>query len=489
MLGENQKISQMQIERQYQLVFFSPLLLFVSKELQGAMGIFALLIAMPIVWLFLVCLKRRTRRFTSKLRVFFYQIFLILAGIFVSVQAGRLVSEYMLQGFPHWLAILMFVLVSLALGSKIEQRARFAQIAYPVVSVLVGMFFFFSFLQGGKMSFDFGGFWQFSWGTLWKNVLTLLIFLSGTFLFPFGDTKEERNGIKNVFLLRMVGKLGVWLGISIVLQYLYFGEKGANALQDPMLDLMSGVKLPGDFVRRLDLIFLSVMLFALLFTMGSICFYSGWLWKKVNISIGRWPVVALILALVLTLSGCQMVEPEKRAYPLVLGIDWTGDSYEIYLAMANIAKSTGQEKSGSQQDANLLVLKGKNSQEIQTMYDASQELYLDIGHVQAVVFGKELLANKEHMQAILLELEQNHDLGNSPYVFCTEQMKELFEKNGTQIESLGDYLIGLYENRINKKSPQTLMQVYRNLHNKNELQNIPELEVSKEKIVLKEKIR
>ena len=68
-------------------------------------------------------------------------------------------------------------------------------------------------------------------------------------------------------------------------------------------------------------------------------------------------------------------------------------------------------------------------------------------------------------------------------------MKELFEKNGTQIESLGDYLIGLYENRINKKSPQTLMQVYRNLHNKNELQNIPELEVSKEKIVLKEKIR
>ena len=185
MLGENKKISHIQIERQYQLVFFAPLLLFVSKELQGGMGILALLITMPFVWLFLVLIKQKSKRFRSRIRVFFYQIFLVLAGIFVSTQAGRLVTEYMVQGLPRWFVIVIFVFVSLALGSQLEQRARFAEITYPVVSGLVAIFFFFAFLQGGRMFMEgnvditlgASGFWQFSWATLWKNVLILLVFL------------------------------------------------------------------------------------------------------------------------------------------------------------------------------------------------------------------------------------------------------------------------------------------------------------------------
>ncbi len=508
MFGDNHRISHIQMERQYQLVFFAPLLLFASKELQGGVGILAVLITMPLVCLVLVFLKRKSGMYRkiekymgnigSKIMVFFYQVFLVVAGVFVVAQASRLVTEYMVQGAPRWLVIVIFVLASLALGNQPEVRGRFAEIAWPIVSGVIGIFFFFAFLQGVKMLFAgnvelvgnvdlgqiSGGFWNFSGRKLWKKVLTLLVFMAGSCLFPFVDIQQEKTDAKNIFLFRMVLKLALWLVLAIVLQQIYFGARGAKALNDPMLNLMSGVNLPGNFVRRLDLIFLTVMLFALLFTMGSICFYSGHLWEKVNISMGRLPVVALIFTLVLTLSGCQIVEPEKRAYPLVLGIDWTGEEYAIYLAMAKMAQSTGQEKSGSEQDANMIVLKGKDSKEIQKRYDASEELFLDVGHVQALVLGKALLKEEERAFTILKEMEQNHDLGNSPIVFWTDDMEGLFAKNGKQVESLGDYLTGLYDNRIQKKTPKTLMDIYRKIHNDNTLPEIPKLNVSEEKIEL-----
>lgn len=494
MFGNNQRISTIQMERQYQLVFFAPLLLFASKELQGGTGLLAVAIVIPLVWLALIWMRRSLRiyRKIGKYIVFFYQVFLVIAGVFIVAQASRLVTEYMVQGVPRWFVMVIFVLAALAVGNRAEVRGRFAEIAWPVVSTMIGIFFLFALWQGIQMllagNVDWrqvqSGFWNFSWEELWKNVMILLLYMAGTCLFPFINIQQEEKNANNIFLFRMVWKLAVWLGLAIFLQQIYFGEKGAEALQYPMLDLMSGVQLPGNFVRRLDLIFLTVMLFALLFTLGSICFYSSHLWEKVNLSMGRLPIVALIFALVLTLSGCQIVEPEKRAYPLVLGIDWTGEEYAIYLAMAKIAQSTGQEKSGSEQEANLLVLKGKDSQEIQKIYDASEELYLDVGHVQALVLGENLLAEKERAFTILKEMEQNHDLGNSPYVFRVEDMNGLFEKNGKQIESLGDYLIGLYENRIQKRTPKKLMDVYRMLHNENTLPKIPQLKVSEEKIEL-----
>lgn len=499
MFGDNHKISRIQLERQYQLTFLAPLLLFASKELQGGMGILAVIITMPLVWLALIWMKRKSGmcrkiektmgRVGWTIRVFLSQVFLVVAGVFVATHASRLITEYMVPGILRELVIVIFVVASLTLGSQLEARGRFAEIAWPVVSILVGIFFFFAFWQGAKMSFvDFeqvkSGFWVFSWSELWKKVLTLFVFMAGTFLFSFGDLRQEKGDTQNRFLFFMVLKLAIWLVLAIILQQMYFGAHGADDLSYPLLDLMSGVKLPGNFVRRLDLIFLTVLLFALLFTMGSICFYSGHLWRKVNISMGRLPIVALIFALVLTLSGCQIVEPEKRAYPLVLGIDWTGEEYAIYLAMAKMAQSTGQEKSGSEQDANMIVLQGKDSKEIQETYDASEELYLDVGHVQALVFGEQLLMEEERAASILKELEQNHDLGNSPYVFQTDDMEGLFAKNGKEIASLGDYLKGLYENRMQKRTPRTLLDVYRVLHNEDMLPKIPKLNVSKEKVEL-----
>ena len=61
-------------------------------------------------------------------------------------------------------------------------------------------------------------------------------------------------------------------------------------------------------------------------------------------------MVLLTTVLISGLTGCQIVEPEKRAYPLVVGIDWQQEQYQIYLGMAQLAVSTGQGKeSGDEQ--------------------------------------------------------------------------------------------------------------------------------------------
>lgn len=502
MIGENGKISHIQRKRQYQLTFFVPFLLFVSPHIQSGMGILAVALTVPcfcaLIWIVgkmeTSLLESRDiisgrRRFLFVLAV---QIFLVVAGVWISLEAGNLIAAYMLLQIPWWGVLAIFVLVSLAVGRNLQVRGRFAEISWPLVCVLTTVFYCFAGWQGirevmgGKWDLreHFRGFWEFSWEKLWESILTLAAAFAGTLLLPFAKVYEQTADKKRKKIQWAPMWLGMWLVLTILLQQLYFGSHAWQSLSYPLLDLMAGVRLPGDFIRRLDLIFLTIMLFGLLFTMGSICFYSGYLWEKVKISMGRIPLLVLIFVLVTLLSGCQIVEPEKRAYPLVLGLDWDGEEYVVFLAMAQIAQSTGQEKTGSEQDTGTLLLRGKDVRQIQEEYDTGQELYLDVGHVQAVVFGESLLCQKERMEMILGQLEQNHNLGNSAYVYSTDAMEALFAKNQTQITSLGDYLTGLYENRQKKRMAPTLLDVYREMHNKDCLLAMPKLKVSEDNIRL-----
>lgn len=172
----------------------------------------------------------------------------------------------------------------------------------------------------------------------------------------------------------------------------------------------------------------------------------------------------------LFLTGCQVVEPEKRAYPLVVGMDWQGGEYQIYLGMAQLAESTGQGKEGGEEQpgngSGALELTGISKEEILESYNSSRELYLDPGHVQAVVFGEGLVCEEERMIRVLQEMEGDTSLGNSAYVFGTKDVRNVFEKNGGQVQSLGEFLSGIYENRTSRRKPLALSDIYREIHNR-----------------------
>lgn len=208
----------------------------------------------------------------------------------------------------------------------------------------------------------------------------------------------------------------------------------------------------------------------------------------------RWSKTCLFgiaaLICVIGFSGCYIVEPEKRAYPLVVGIDWAEGEYRVYLAMAQLAKSTGQGKEGGEEQegdgTGALVLTGTSGSEIEEKYNQSRELYLDPGHIQAVIFGDGLRQEEEKFFRVLEEMERDPSLGNSAYVFQGENLEAIFEANGVLVESIGKFLTGVYENRTEKKEkPVTLAAVYRQLHNQGRVSKLDEVVVDSQGLWVK----
>ena len=205
--------------------------------------------------------------------------------------------------------------------------------------------------------------------------------------------------------------------------------------------------------------------------------------RRKNIAVQRYFLRILagmcLTGMVLVLGGCQIVEPEKRAYPLVIGLDKRSEEYQVSLGMAQLAVSTGQEKEGGEEQNNdsqqMILLMGSSQEEIMDEYNRTRELYLDPGHVQVIIFGKELLKDSEGMEKILAGMEKENSLGNSAFVFQANDPEQIVEMNGTEIESLGQYLTGIYENRPEKQQPVLLSDVYMMYHRKESPEKIPEL--------------
>lgn len=205
--------------------------------------------------------------------------------------------------------------------------------------------------------------------------------------------------------------------------------------------------------------------------------------RRKNIAVQRYFLRILagmcLTGMVVVLGGCQIVEPEKRAYPLVIGLDKRSEEYQVSLGMAPLAVSTGQEKEGEEEQNNdsqqMIFLTGSSQEEIMDEYNRTRELYLDPGHVQVIIFGKKLLKDYEGMEKILAGMEKENSLGNSAFVFQADDPEQVVEMNGREIESLGQYLTGIYENRPEKQQPVLLSDVYLMYHRKESLETIPEL--------------
>lgn len=196
--------------------------------------------------------------------------------------------------------------------------------------------------------------------------------------------------------------------------------------------------------------------------------------------------LAMVFLLSLALTGCQIVEPEKRAYPLVVGLDWQEGQYQVYLGMAQLSSSTGQGKEGGEEQqgtgTGALLLEGDSQEAIQKLYDSTRELYLDPGHIQSVIFGKGLLENPERLSGVLERMETNTSMGSSAYVFAAEDVGAVLGENGTAVESLGQFLSGIYENRTRYEKPVTLAGIYRDRHNQGTIPELPRIRVQEEQI-------
>ncbi len=103
-------------------------------------------------------------------------------------------------------------------------------------------------------------------------------------------------------------------------------------------------------------------------------------------------VVTGILSVSLFMSGCgAAVEPEKRMYPMALGVDASEEGICLTYGMPDLSESTGQEKRKKMAVPGFCRSVVLISPGLEKMYDQSQEKLLDMGHLQVLVMGRTLV--------------------------------------------------------------------------------------------------
>ena len=149
----------------------------------------------------------------------------------------------------------------------------------------------------------------------------------------------------------------------------------------------------------------------------------------------RFGCFAVLMILLWSMWGCGGVEPEKRAYPLVVSVDIQDGQCQVIYGMANLSFSTGQDKSGGDSGENgntTLLFTGKDMQEILQMYNRTQESYLDLGHVQVFILGKNL-ASRPRIWIRFFSIWKTSPSWGRSQVFVSEDPKKIMELNGSRV--------------------------------------------------------
>lgn len=183
---------------------------------------------------------------------------------------------------------------------------------------------------------------------------------------------------------------------------------------------------------------------------------------------------ALSWGVIFALCGCSGVEPEKRLYPLVMSVDYENSRYRVTYGMADLPGATGQEKPEEGENPGNVSLSGRDFREIEKEYDRSQEKYLDVGHMQVLILGEELI-RQDRCAALLNYLKEDPLVGEDLYVFRTGDVEEVMAYQGADDQTIGEYLVGIYENRPypQKKTGVTLRQVYNSWYGQEGLPALP----------------
>ena len=184
-------------------------------------------------------------------------------------------------------------------------------------------------------------------------------------------------------------------------------------------------------------------------------------------------LLMMLACLTFALCGCSGVDPEKGLYPLVMSVDYENSQYRIAYGMANLPGATGQDKPEEDRATNV-SLSGRTFDEIDSEYDRSQEKYLDISHLQVLILGEEVIRQNQ-CASLFNYLKGNPLVGEDLYVFRASDVEEVMSYQGKDNQSIGEYLVGIYENRpySQKKSGVTLRQVYNSWYGQEGLPALP----------------
>lgn len=515
--------------------------------LSGIAGTAAALILLMFYVIFLIRLApyytdltKSGGSFWGRIIGIFFVIYVILTAAFLLSLLEEIVPASLVTGVPGWW-ISLFAILACSMGTHkgMQRRGRMAEVSG---GFLLGGIVLMMLLCVGQGKFSYLREMTDGSGMTGENFLRsgyeILCAFSGVGLMPFvleDVEKQGSSGKSAAFGILTLG--GILLGMQVLLPAV-FGWERLQMEKYPVLPLLAGANLPGNVLARFDVLWMAFLLYSLLFSIGSLLHYGHQVIRQSHLGTGRFwmsaviyflslfklngrgiedyygaflgyifvpglllaqiflmirgkgkhrkktaAIVTALLSLSFFLGGCAGVEPEKRMYPLALGVDAWEDGFTLSYGMPDLPKATGQGKPEENTDTGILSISGSTFRDIEAQYNRSQEKYLDMGHLQVLILSDEILADNR-WYTLLDYLEQEPFVGENVYVFHTPNASEILKWQGNDDTSVGEYIRGLLENRTTgqQKKGVTLRELYHQKYKTKTLPALPEIRLNNDTI-------
>lgn len=514
-------------------------------QILGAAGIIGTMLAGVFMILYSFFLRRLVPWYSDPVKMLgpiagrltglFFLSYVILANGYLLSLTGKLVPSVLVTGIPGTVIIFFTVFIcSFGTCKGMQRRGRMAEVSG---GVLLGGILLMLLLCMGQIRIAYLKEMPvlFSGQDTLKSFYGVLCAFSGIALLPFMlRDVEKRSTVGKTVVVGILTLAGLLAGILLLLPAVL----GWDRLQQesyPVLPLLAGADLPGNVLARFDVLWMGFLLYSLLFAVGSLFHYGHQILIRSHMGKGRWWLPAavfaaavintdgkgieavfgsylgyvfvpgliliqggmllnrkkkrqkkvigcLCVAFLLFLSGCAAIEPEKRMYPLALGVNTSEEGFSLIYGTPDLPKATGQEKEEEEKESSVLSVTGRDFVQIREKYDQSQEKYLDMSHIQVILMGNQLVESGRWTE-FLTYLDQDPFVGENVYVFQTENPLAVlaWDSGGT---SIGEYLTGLLENRLpdQQKKGMTLRQVYHQWYKNGTLPALPAILLENEEI-------
>lgn len=460
----------------------------------------------------------------------FFLSYIILTAALLLAVLEEVVPDSLIMGVSgFWISLSALLVCSLGTGQGMQRRGRMAEVSGRLFLGAVILMMLLAAGQGNvsylqEMFLKTSATWT---GSL-RSCYWILVCFSGISFLPFVLTDvEKRRKARKPAALAVLTLGGILLGMELLLPAVLGWDRFLSE-KYPVLPLLAGAALPGDVLARFDVIWMAFLLYGVLFSLGSLLHYShqvaesaglfpGRLWIMVLIfglsvirqegyriedyyydflayvfvpgmfvvqlylafrgrrkKIMKGSAALVVLALCLAAGGCAGIEPEKRRYPMALGIGKIQDGWLVEYQMPDMARTTGQDKQTDEDQAEVLKMTGRSFEEIEQRYRQTQELQLDLGHLQVLILG-ETLTGSEDWEEALRWLKNKPFVGEDVYVFQAEDVSGVLEWKSPQGQTAGEYIRGILENRKSTQKTQkmTLGELYYEWYRERTLPALP----------------
>lgn len=202
-------------------------------------------------------------------------------------------------------------------------------------------------------------------------------------------------------------------------------------------------------------------------------------------------IVILSVLIALMLAGCwDKIEIEDRAFVMAIGIDLSSSNKKYVVTfqfpnVAQIAKGTSGGGGGSEKPSFAV------SEVADTIFSASRHIStridkaLYLGHTQAIIFGKDVVENKDKFQQVLDSLDRSYELNRKVYLLVTPQKaQDILLKKYEMEPNTGAYIRDIFKHyNLTSKFPTIYYnKITKSLHETNGNAIIPKIIAGKDEI-------